>query len=389
MRHMRFSSFSRLSFAWTIGLSSAIVGCLPTAPVVEPPAGAFPCFVSDILVPSCGALIGASTPSSDGTFDYSVGLAEYEAIAQRTPDILHFYKRGAKGFPTAAEASMAQRPGQVPSTLFYNWKPSTTQTWSAVAAGGADVAIDQVADGLLAYPYKVFLSIFHEPENDEKGPGSGMTATDYVAMYRHVVERLRARGVANAVFVMDYIGYVRWASRVDAFYPGDDVVDWIGYNPYSFGGETSIDRLVNQPGNWWPGFYSWATAKAPGKPIMLGEWGFETAAQPNAAAVLDAAVPILRTQFPAIKAFVYWNGAIGKLDFRLGFPTAAGASFGAAYARFVGDAYFATTTPTVDPNAVDPNAVDPNAGLIPASRGPASDASGADEALRRPTTDVR
>ena len=301
-----------------------------------------PCTVNEILVPSCGAWLGASTPSGDGAYDYTTGLTEYEKVAQRSPDILHFYKRNAATFPTATEIAAAQRPGQDPKILFYNWKPSTTKTWAAVAAGGADTAIDQVAAGLQAYPHRIFLTIFHEPENDELGAGSGMTATDYVSMYRHVVERLRQGGVTKAVFVMNYMGFSRWASRVDALYPGDDVVDWIAYDPYGFAAETSIDKMLNAPTGAWPGFYSWATTKAPGKPIMLGEWGIEVASQPNAAAILDAAIPVLRNDFPAIKAFVYWNDAVGKLRFRLDEPTAAGASFGAAYARFVANPYFDT-----------------------------------------------
>jgi hypothetical protein len=310
-------------------------------------AAAVECTIDSKLVPTCGAWLGASTPSLDGKYDYTVGLGEYEAVAQHTPAILHYYKRGAMTFPRADEIAAAERPGQPRSNLFYNWKPSTTLTWAQVAGGGADAAIDQVAAGLKAYPHPVFLTIFHEPENDEKAVGSGMTAVDYVAMYRHVVEHLRTSGVTNAVFVMNYMGFSRWASRVDAFYPGNDVVDWIAYDPYGFAAETSIAKLLNSPSGAWPGFYDWATTKAPGKPLMLAEWGFDVPSQPNAAAILDAAVPVLQAQFPQIKAFVYWNDFVPGFQVRIDQQSAEGVAYGQAYARFAADPYFDTSNQVV------------------------------------------
>ena len=158
----------------------------------------------------------------------------------------------------------------------------------------------------------MFLAIYHEPENDEQADGGGMTAADYVEMYRHVVQRLRDQGVDNAVFVMNYLGFAKWATAVDGFYPGDDVVDWIAYDPYGLAKQHDFARLLNDPADGWPGFYEWATRKAPGKPMMVAEWGFDLPNQPEAAAALESAALVLEYQYPMIKALVYWN------DFRDG-----------------------------------------------------------------------
>ena len=166
-------------------------------------------------------------------------------------------------------------------------------------------------------------------------------------MYRHVVERLRNQGVTNAVFVMNYMGFSRWASRVDAFYPGDDVVDWIAYDPYGFAAETSIEKMLNSPTGTWPGFYSWATTKAPDKPLMLAEWGYDIPSQPNAAAILDAMVPVLQTRFPQIKALVYWNDFTPGFQVRIDQQSPAGATYGQAYSRLAANPYFNTSNPIV------------------------------------------
>lgn len=306
-----------------------------------------PCTVSDDLVPSCGAWVGASTPSADGTFDYAVGLDEYEAVAGQHTDIQHFYKRGDDLFPTAEEIALSERPGLARSLLFYNWKPSTQLTWREVADGAADATIATVAASLKTYPHHFFLTVYHEPENDEGPAGSGMTAMDYVDMYRHVVGRLRELGVDHAVFVMNYMGFGRWSAAVDRFWPGDDVVDWIGYDPYGFAEHSTLEELLDDPDDEtdWPGFYTWATTRSPGTPIMVAEWGVDLANQTEAADVLESAAQVLEDEFPMIKAMVYWNDSReGGFEVRIDQPGEAGAAYGEAYAEFAADPYFDLTS---------------------------------------------
>lgn len=305
------------------------------------------CAVSDLLVPVCGAWFGSSVPSADGRFDDVTGFAEYEAAAGSRPDIIHLYERGDRPFPDDLQRQLAERRGAPRSLLYFSWKPAPTLTWREVADGGADVTIDAAARRLAGYPYRLFVTIHHEPENDVVDvPGSGMTPADYVAMYRRVVDRLRAGGADNVVFVMTYMGFSRWASLVDALYPGDDVVDWIGYDPYGHETETSFARLLDRPNpqHAWPGFYTWATAKAPGKPIMLAEWGFDLTAQPDAPAILDGAVETLRSGFPMIKALVYWNGSDDRIEGRLGRRGELAEAFTAAFRRLAADPYFDATS---------------------------------------------
>lgn len=317
-----------------------------TVPLPPMPSGA-DCTVSELLVPACGAWLGASTAAQSGGLDaadYAIGLDEYEAVAQNTPDILHFYKSGAAKFPTGAEAAMAARPGHDPSLLLYNWKPSNGMTWRQIADGQADHAIQAVAKGLQAYDRKVFLTIWHEPENDIDIEGSGDTPADFVAMYRHVVTTLRVLGVTNAVFVMNYIGYQKWSDVVDVMYPGDDVVDWIAYDPYGFEVHTNFGKFLDSAKRPWPGFYTWATEKAPGKPIMLAEWGFDLSEATHAPTILQEAPDIVRGRFPMLKALVYWNDDSGGFAVRIDQTTDLGIAYGQAYALMANDPYFNSTS---------------------------------------------
>ena len=276
------------------------------------PASSSGCTVSELLVPSCGVWWGAgATPLS--TESYDEASVNFEATQGRVPDVVHYYHVGDGTFPTAREISRSHEGGKS-RLLMENWKPELGHTWAQVASGLPDVdtEIDNEAAYLKAhFTTKFFLAIHHEPENEViPAPSSGMTASDYAAMYRHVVLRLKADGVTNAVYVMNYMGFTGWGEQpwFGALYPGDDVVDWIAYDPYS-DGTGNFGTLVNAKGGTkWPGFYTWATTTHPGKPLMLAEWGVcESTNNPSGKANFFDTMPTIEQDYPAIKALVYWN----------------------------------------------------------------------------------
>lgn len=323
----------------------------PAQPAPTPPSGGN-CRVTDILVPTCGVWFGASTANKSGGYDYAKGLAEYEAVAKNTPDILHFYKTGTQRFPNADEQAMAERPGKQRSLLLYNWKPSGSMTWRQVANGAADDEIAFIAKHIKAYPHKIFLTIYHEPEDDIRtDPASGRTAQDYAAMYRHVVTELRARGVDNAVFVWNTMGYYGWRDHLDALYPGHGYVDWLCYDPYAKRNvHADLGDIINRnrPDIDWPGFYVWATNKAPGKPLMLCEWGVDTLSNSDPAAILDVDAATVLKRYPMLKAMVYWND-VDDVNARIDQTSTKGQQLGAAFRRLAAQQVFNAMTPDSAP----------------------------------------
>ncbi|MET9068330.1 hypothetical protein [Streptosporangium sandarakinum] len=318
-----------------------------------------------VLVPTCGAWWGIAPEVFTGRSP-ARALERAEARMGRRAGIVHVYHRGAELFPTAEERSIAAGPGG-PRLLLVNWKPSFDRTWAEIARGALDRRIDRLAGHIRrTFPGRFFLTVHHEPENDvREEPGSGMTAADYAAMFRHVVTRLRERGVRNAVTVMTYMGAPNWAVApwFARLYPGDDVVDWVALDPYldpsaegrtgssagigpsagmdpsaaadhPAGGRTNtrtdssagtdpstrtdpstgtggfaglVDRTRPDAAGW-PGFHRWMRWRFPDKPIMLAEWGvFERPGRPGAKAAFFAAVRREMRLYPQIKALVYFD----------------------------------------------------------------------------------
>ena len=294
-----------LSFASTHGTDSTL---WPTLSISYDLSSAPTCTVSALLVPSCGAWFGSTTNQFGTESGPADSVARQEAELGRPLDIIHVYHSGSEDWPTSTELSLISDPTTA-RRLFVNWKPEAGSTWADVAAGTNDNLIDTVAARIEARlgnrPF--FLTLHHEPEQEVQGDGSGFSQSDYAAMFRHVVERLRLDGVTNAVMVWNMMGFSGWGDQgyYDAMYPGDDVVDWIGYDPYSHDG-AQLTTFADRQGRVFPGFYSWATLVHPGKPLMLGEFGADSA-DPALKASVFATFAAQARELPAIKAYVFFD----------------------------------------------------------------------------------
>jgi hypothetical protein len=295
----------------------------PGAPTPSPGAGApppgGPCTVGAKLVPTCGVLWGVAAGAHTDRRG-TVALRDFERKTGRTQTIFHGYHRGLNGvFPTPQEKALAREPGR-PRILFLNWKPAET-SWAAIARGDArtDRFLDRLARHIrTTYPEPFFFTVHHEPEDDVRPKeGSGYTARDYAAMYRHVVRRLRAGGVDNLVTVLVHMAYAPLTSRpwFGQMYPGDDVVDWIGFDTYAYSapgyGHGDFAELVNRRAGGrgrWPGFYNWAAARFPDKPLMVAEWGvWHSRGHSAHKARFYRSVGTQIGRFPRIKALVHFD----------------------------------------------------------------------------------
>lgn len=295
----------------------------PQWPPLEPESGQVEdqlstCRTGDKLIPTCGALVGVA-PAAHTSRKKEQALLEFETRVEQTQQIYHAYERGdAELFPTPEQIALTEDPLN-PRTLFINWKPQMAE-WGAIAEGDpeTDAFLDRLAEHIKANFHKpFFFTVHHEPENDvDPSEGSNMEASDYAAMYRYVVERLRGQGVDNLVSVMNYMGYLKWVEmpwHAD-LYPGEDVVDWIGLSGYGQSlyddGRSDFGEIVDQTKgeSAWPGFYHWVAREHPDKPMMLAEWGvFHEDKYPEHQQAVFEAARYQMAHYPRLKAIVYFE----------------------------------------------------------------------------------
>ncbi|GAA2854592.1 hypothetical protein Acy02nite_73950 [Actinoplanes cyaneus] len=275
------------------------------------------CVTDAKLVPSCGVLWGAAAGGFTGK-PRDEEHKNWEKLSGRTATIFHTYHKGDEKFPTDAEIAMARDKAH-PRVLLLNWRVEYGTTWAGVAAGKADKRIDAFAARLKSkFNEKFYLVLNHEPEDDVRTDAkSGMTAKDFAKSFRHVIQRLRAQGVSNAVSVVAYMGNEKWMAQSwwKDLYPGNDVVDWIGLDSYVSAEKNYyhagkfadlLDRKAKTAGS--QGWYDWATKTHPGKPIMVAEWGayHRVGKVVDKAAQFNSVLPELAKR-PAIKAIVYFD----------------------------------------------------------------------------------
>jgi hypothetical protein len=300
-------------------LAPVAAGLPPAPPAPAPRRGG--CRTGRKLVPTCGILWGVA-PGAHTESRGASALAEFERKTGRTQAIYHAYHGGIRQlFPTPQEIAIARQHGRK-RILFLNWKPESA-SWAAIARG--DKRTDAFLDRLAAhinknFPERFFLAVHHEAENDVRAKaGSGYTARDYAAMFRHVVKRLRAHGVHNMVTVLVHMAYVPHATQswFNDMYPGDDYVDWIGFDTYAYSdpgyGHGDFAEVFNRKieisgKRSWPGFYTWAVTRHPGKPLMIAEWGVWSSKR-NTAYKVDFYRELGREirRFPKIRAMVQFE----------------------------------------------------------------------------------
>ncbi|MFZ4483378.1 MAG: glycoside hydrolase family 26 protein [Chthoniobacterales bacterium] len=133
----------------------------------------------------------------------------------------------------------------------------------------------------------------------------------FVAAFRHMVKIMRHEGADNISWVFhvnaDDDPSAKW-NRFENYYPGDDVVDWVGVSAY--GAQTPKDKYEPQSlRDMLDAAYPRILAMAPQKPVMLLEFGC-TRGHPKvrpeawAGAALD---DLLGARWPKLRGFSWWN----------------------------------------------------------------------------------
>jgi beta-mannanase len=173
-----------------------------------------------------------------------------------------------------------------------------------ISLGAWDEYFKDAAQTVRGFGSPVFISINHEMNGtwypySQAYPGSRTTAADFVAAWRRIVKVFRDNGASNAAFVwspnVPDIGGVPFAS----YYPGDDVVDWVGVSFYSGNTPDGLDTIYN--------------AYSMKKPFFITEWATgpdqsrHNRAFPGDAAWIKQFFSALNTRYPRVKAISWFN----------------------------------------------------------------------------------
>lgn len=279
-------------------LAAALSGC--TGSEQEPAPGPLPA-VRTVPVPEGAAYLGMHLSAT--LEDRRRAMTDLEADLGRTVVLDRVYHRFDADFPTAYDRWSVARG----RTLFLGWSCRTTDgvvDWREVADGAWDDVIDARAAAVAELDVPVMISFCHEPGTYLGEERSG-TTEDFVAAWRHVVTRFAEAGTATS-WVWTLTAYAFREGEAPAWYPGDDVVDWVGVDGY-----VNVDcPWLDVPWRTWTETFTDAHAFAAehDKPLAVAEFSLrEDPADPErkGAWLSDAAAEV--AAMPRLRAVVGFN----------------------------------------------------------------------------------
>ena len=187
-----------------------------------------------------------------------------------------------------------------------------------VAAGLYDFYVDDWAASAAKFGKPIYLRFAHEMNDPYRYPWGPQNNTkeEYIAGWRHVVQRFRAASATNVIWVWSpHVAYKYW----DLYYPGASYVDWVATGALNFG-------PIAQWSQWWTFHEIFGTRyqlmTSFNKPIMVAEFG-SLAVGGDRSTWYAAALTDLPQKYPAVKGLLFFNVAddqtvtYQKVDWRM------------------------------------------------------------------------
>lgn len=242
-----------------------------------------------------GALLGFSTGLSRA--ERAPRFRQIEADAGRHYDIGHVFHAWDMAIPTEDDLMHLDED----RLLMISWNGTDTKE---IVAGQHDEWIRSQAEAVKDLERPLLLRWLWEMDGNRRRAWVH-SGPDYVAAWNHVRGVFDEVGAENAQFVWCPNEFLFWeGGDPDAWYPGDDNVDWICADGYNWSNTIDSDEWVSLV-DIFGDFVEWAAPR--GKPIMIGETGVGEA-EPGAKAAWLRDIPIvLREELPEIDAVVYFD----------------------------------------------------------------------------------
>jgi hypothetical protein len=273
-------------------IATVVAGTI--APIVAPRA----------KIPGTGIIHSAMVDTSGNEQVTSAMITAFNSLAGKRLGAVywtdHWFKT-VSAFPLA-QCSQIKAQGATPFIrMNADELKSTVVNCAAINSGKYDTQLKAYAAGARAFVSPICAEIGTEVN----GKFLGFTAEGsaaYIKMVRKVVGIFRAGGATN----------VRWffhgdfndlSSKPSSWYPGDDVMDWVGS---SFYGQSNGKGCMGSLATNYNGF----AACSKTKPMCILEYGLGTVQDTQSTL---AGIP---TKYPRIKLLSYWHEK-GSYDRRI------------------------------------------------------------------------
>jgi len=310
----------------------AILDALHGVRTLAPPAGSAP----------SGTIEKPPGPPEYGLYrmywsrgGYGSRLASWTREFRTPPHFVMFYRDlGRLAFPRSGIEGI-RSIGAVPiiSLELWNWGDSKTSYLPRILAGEYDEALRGWAAAAAAAGGRILLRFGFECNGDWFSWSGDPPA--YVAAWHHAHEIFEKAGAENVEWVWSPNAVSIPRTKENAmflYYPGDDVVDWVGLDGYNFGDDhdrwhtwESFERVFDGP-------LAEFRKRYPDKPVIIAETG--AASDDRKAEWIHGAWDYLATR-PEVRVVVWFDldkRREGEPDWRIGSSPGALEAFNETFA---------------------------------------------------------
>ena len=289
--------------------------------------------LQQLAIPQHGIYTGAYIDWGDKEDSVTLeGIEGFETMVGKHQAIVASSSYWGEGTFPEENLRLIARHGSVPLVYWSPWDKPYVEgrgpdkfSLTRIIAGEHDAYIDMWADKARAFGSPMVVSFANEM-NGEWFPWSGklyggstpVPGTNPVRFqgpetfkkaWRHVVDRVRARGATNVQFVLHLMNYSLpqegWNLAAE-YYPGSDYCDWLGISLY--GAQFADDDWTQFfPLLDWP--YEEMRRLDATKPVMVCEWSVGEFPDKGSKGdwIRDAFRLFKSPKYPNVKACVYWH----------------------------------------------------------------------------------
>jgi beta-mannanase len=178
-----------------------------------------------------------------------------------------------------------------------------------IISGTHDTMIRSRAAAAKSFGQQFFLRWGHEmngnwyPWDGYHNGANAAAVSKYIDAYRHIHDIFKSAGANNVLWVFcpnaDSVPSDSWNQAIN-YYPGDNYVDWVGFDGYNWGSAQTWQTFSAIAGRIYPAL------SAKNKPMIVAETASSEMGG-DKGGWISALVPALSGSYPGIKALVWFN----------------------------------------------------------------------------------
>ena len=313
-----------------------------------------------------GYLDGGQYGYGDAPWDVRT-MDTFEQHAGKAVSIIHWgqfwhwtsqsgYSGIGDGYFQKFDTTLYERVRQRGSIPMINWN-----SWAGEAGGSAnqpnyqlidiingtyDAYIRQWARDAKAWGKPFFLRFDHEmngtwyPWSEQ---ANGNQPGQYIQAWRHVHDLFTQEGANNVTWVWSInTEYSNpYSSNLEGLYPGDAYVDWVAIDGYNWGTNPAKPDSWKSFAQVFTQTYNHLSQVAPNKPIMLSEFASTEYGGSKASWISDALGTQIPSNFPRIKAIVWFNNNAYEGSGQMDWVIESSSSAQNAFANGIASTYYA------------------------------------------------